>query len=276
MNEYLSKILPYIVFPVIIYIIFLGAIYFLQARLLYFPDKIIENTPDVLGMEYTDFNFKTEDGLNLHGWFIKGSNPEKALLFCHGNAGNISHRLESIQQFVSLGFSVLIFDYRGYGKSEGSPDEKGTYKDAMAAHKYVTEVKGFASKDILVFGRSLGGSIAAWLAKETDPGALVVESAFTSVPDIAGDVYPIIPVKLVSRFSYSTIDYIKETSCPVLVIHSTEDDLIPFKHGKTLYESAGEPKKSMWIKGGHNDGFLVSGRMYIDGISNFLEHNFYK
>jgi len=176
-----------------------------------------------------------------------------------------------LQIFNKLGLSTFIFDYRGYGKSAGKPTEKGTYLDAEAAWNYLINEKQIKPEDIVIFGRSLGGSVASWLAKEKSPEALILESAFTSIPDIAGELYPIFPVHLLSRFSYSTLKYIREVKCPVLIVHSKEDELIPFKHGRRLFDSANEPKEFLEIAGGHNDGFVLSGKLYEDGIADFID-----
>ncbi|MEK7797018.1 MAG: alpha/beta hydrolase, partial [Pseudomonadota bacterium] len=192
------------------------------------------------------------------------------LLFCHGNAGNISHRLESIRQFHQLGLNVFIFDYRGYGESEGVPTEAGTYRDAEAARRYLVETRGLAPEHIVYFGRSLGAAIAAWLATQHPPRALIVESAFTSVPDFGAEIYPWLPVRLLARLRYPTQEYLRSVQAPVLVIHSRDDEIVSFRHAEKLYESANSPKELLEIRGGHNDGFLVSGAQYTRRLDDFL------
>ena len=169
-----------------------------------------------------------------------------------------------------MGFCVLIFDYRGYGNSSGSPSERGTYLDVKGAWNFLVQRKKFQPAHIILFGRSLGGSIAAWLAKENNPGALIIESVFKSVPKIGQSIYPFLPVKLLSRFSYNTEEYIKQIKCPLLVIHSPDDEIIPFSHGADLYRIAGQPKSFLKIRGSHNEGFLLSSDQYIQGMQNFL------
>ena len=253
------------------YALILAIVYFKQERLLYFPEKEILQTPNNISLKYDEINFKTKDGFNISGWYIPAKIEKGVLLFCHGNAGNISHRLESINIFNSLNLSILIFDYRGYGKSEGKPSEHGTYFDAEAAWDYLVNVKGKSPKEIIIFGRSLGGAVAAETAMRKNPAALIMESCFTSVPDLGKRFYPWLPVKLISRFKYSTINKIGSINCPKLIIHSPEDEIIPFMHGKALYENAFHTKEFLKIKGGHNEGFLISGKAYNDGLKIFLE-----
>jgi fermentation-respiration switch protein FrsA (DUF1100 family) len=228
-------------------------------------------TPDELGLDFEDVVFKTSDGLKLTGWYIPVENSELTVLFCHGNGGNIMHRLDSINIFYNLGVSCFIFDYRGYGKSEGKPSEEGTYLDAKAAYKWLTKEKEIPPDDIIIFGRSLGGSIAAKLASKTDAAALIIESSFTSYIDIGRKFYPYMPVRWFARFSYKTIDYVKDVHCPVMIIHSRTDETIPFEFGLELYEAANEPKEFVEIFGSHNDGFLVSSEVYKGAWKKWLK-----
>ncbi len=192
------------------------------------------------------------------------------ILFCHGNGGNISHRLDSIQLFHRLGLSTFIFDYRGYGLSEGSPAEKGTYLDAEAAWNYLIRQRKVEPKKIIVFGRSLGGAVAAWLAQGHTPRMLIIESTFTSVKDLAGKFYPYFPVRLLSRFNYNVIEYLQKVNCPLLIIHSRDDEIVPFSHGQRLFMSAKEPKEFLDIMGTHNEGFILSGKHYETGLDSFI------
>ena len=192
------------------------------------------------------------------------------VLFCHGNAGNISHRLESIALFHRLGLSVLIFDYRGYGDSEGKPDEQGTYRDARAAWRHLRELRGVAGDDIILFGRSLGAAVAAWLAARERPRAVILESAFTSAASLGAEHYPWLPVDLLLRHRYDTLARVSEIRAPLLVVHSRDDEIVPFHHGRALFDAAAEPKRLLEIRGGHNDGFLASGAVYRDALAAFL------
>ena len=254
------------------YVLVVAIVYFMQGRMLYLsnmPGRALTVTPSDVGMDYQDVSIETTDGVRLHGWFIEGQSS-RVLLFFHGNAGNISHRLESIRQFLNLGLSVLIIDYRGYGQSGGKTTEEGMYRDADAAWRYLTEDRGFARSDILIFGRSLGASVASWLASQQQPLALIVESSFTSVPDVAQELYPWLPARWLSRFSHATSDYIREVRCPLLVIHSRDDEIIPFHHGEAIFAAANEPRTLLKLRGTHNDAFLRDEQTYLEGVRTFL------
>jgi fermentation-respiration switch protein FrsA (DUF1100 family) len=166
--------------------------------------------------------------------------------------------------------SVLIVDYRGYGQSEGRTTERGIYRDADAAWRYLIEDRDTVASDILIFGRSLGASVAARLAAQHQPLALIVESSFTSVPDIAQDLYPWLPARWLSRLSHATREYVRDVQCPILVIHSRDDEIIPFRHGEAIFASANEPRTLLAIRGTHNDAFLRDARDYIGGLRAFL------
>ena len=240
--------------------------------MIYLPDlpgRELTGTPHDIGMEYRDVTLHTSDDVKIHGWFIPGAGT-KVLLFFHGNAGNISHRLYSIRQFHSLGLSVLIIDYRGYGQSGGRPGEAGMNRDALAAWEYLTGEMETDPGDIILFGRSLGGAVAAKLASRTEPSALIVESAFTSVPDIASELYPWLPARWLSRMRHATRDYVESVRAPVLVIHSRDDEIIPFHHGERIFESAAAPRTLLPLRGSHNDAWLHDEANYINGLRGFL------
>ena len=248
----------------------MGLMAFFQAHLIYFPDAHHVTTPEREGLSYDPVTFNTKDGCRLDGWYIPADDARGTILFCHGNAGNISHRIDSIRIFHDLGMNVFIYDYRGYGKSTGKTTEKGTYCDAEAAWHYVTDVEGIAGDTVVIFGRSLGGAVAAYLAAETSPCALIIESSFTSIPDLGAELYRFFPVRMLSWFHYPTIRFIDKVSCPVLVAHSKDDDIIPYRHGQELYGAAREPKWFLTMQGSHNDGFYVSGEAYRGGLDTFL------
>lgn len=250
--------------------------YFAQAGMLYLPDlpsRELVASPQEIGLNYENIELRTEDGVRLHGWYIPAVANRGTLLFFHGNAGNISHRLESIRIFHKLKLSVFIFDYRGYGRSEGSPSEAGTQSDARAAWRFLTEERRIAPGKIIFFGRSLGAAVAAQLATQTQPGALIIESAFTSVPDVAAEIYWWLPVRWLTRFDYATRDYVAQGQGPVLVVHSPEDEIIPYRHGEAIFTAAHAPKEMLRLRGGHNDGFLLSGEHYVQGLDGFLSRN---
>jgi hypothetical protein len=247
-----------------------AVLYFLQSRLVYQPSRDILRTPADAGLPFEQVTLRAEDGVRLSAWFVPARDAEGAVLFCHGNAGNMSGRVDSLAVFHRLGLSVLIFDYRGYGRSEGSPGEEGTYLDAQAAWDHLVNLRGVPPGRIVLFGRSLGGAVAARLAARHRPGALVLESTFTSLPDLAADLFPWLPARWLCRFSYDTASRLGGINCPVLVVHSREDDLIPFSHGRKLFDAAAPPRTFLAISGTHNDGFLTSGSVYTDGLKAFL------
>jgi len=247
-------------------------VYLMQGRMLYLagvPGRELTATPADINLEYEDVSIETDDGVRLHGWFVPGDSA-RALLFFHGNAGNISHRLDSIRQFLSLGLSVLIIDYRGYGESGGKTTERGIYQDADAAWRYLTEERGVAADDIIIFGRSMGASAAAKLAAKQQPLALIVESSFTSIPDIAQEIYPWLPARWLSHLRHATRDYVRDVRSPVLVVHSRDDEIVPFHHGEAIFEAANEPRTQLVLRGGHNDAYVRDGANYIKGLRAFL------
>ena len=227
-------------------------------------------TPGRIGLDYREVTFEARDGTALNGWWLPHPASRGTLLFCHGNAGNISHRLTDLMQFNDLGLNVLIFDYRGYGASEGSPSEKGTYRDAEAAWEHLVGERGEKPGRIVVFGRSLGTAVAAWLAAEKTPGAAVLESGFTSVVDMARKMYWMYPVRLLARVHYDTRSHVSRLQCPVLVIHSRDDDMIPFEHGRKLYEAAPGPKEFVEMRGGHNDPHMDHPDDYANAVGGFI------
>jgi len=252
-----------------------GALLYLgQRRLVYFPTRATVATPDMWGLAYEEVWLRTSDGVKLHGWFVPAEGARAYVVFCHGNAGNISHRLESLEIFHKLGLATLVFDYRGYGRSEGRPTEEGTYRDAEAAWDYLVGERGVAQEKVVVFGRSLGGPIAAHLAATREPGALILESTFTSAPEVAQRMLPIFPARWLCRIEYPTAEFVAGVRCPVLVVHSPEDELIAWRFGRGVFEVAREPKEFLEISGTHNEGFLTSGRTYVEGLDRFLSKHF--
>ena len=256
---------------VVLYFTIVALVFFLQSRLIYFPVRDVATTPQLRGLAFEQVRLQTADGPTLDAWFIPAASARGVVLFCHGNAGNISHRLDSIAIFHSLGLDTLIFDYRGYGRSTGRPSEDGTYRDATAALRYLVDKRKISPDRIVVFGRSLGAAVATWLATQHQAAALIAESAFTSVPDLAADIYPWLPMRWVARFKYNSLDRIAQVEFPVLVVHSRDDEIIPFRHGQQLYDDARGRKRLLEIRGGHNDGFYASGVVYREGLDRFFD-----
>ena len=248
-------------------------VFFFQSRMVYYPTESISFVPSDMGLPYKEVMLRTTDGLLISGWLVGDHEDRDVVLFCHGNGGNISHRMDSFLIFHHLGLKTFIFDYRGYGKSRGKPSEKGTYLDIETAWQYLTEKEKIPPQRIILFGRSLGGAVASYLAaeKKIKAKALILESTFTSVPDLGTSLYPFLPVRLLSRFKYNTKALLKKITLPVLVVHSPNDEIIPFSHGKALFAAANEPKQFLEISGTHNDGFLNSRKTYIHGLKKFLK-----
>jgi fermentation-respiration switch protein FrsA (DUF1100 family) len=253
-----------------VYVAFASFLFIFQSSFIYYLERTLSADPGNIGLSFENVSFETTDGVKLSGWFVPYDGARGVILFCHGNAGNISHRLDSIRIFHRLELDVFIFDYRGYSESEGKPSESGTYKDVEAAWQYLVEERQLIPNRIVVFGRSLGGAVAAWQARSHKPGALILESTFTSVPDLGAEVYPFLPVKLMSRFKYDTEGYLKGVNCPVLIVHSPDDEMMPYRHGQRLFESANEPKEFLEISGSHNEGFIISGKRYEEGLNAFI------
>lgn len=253
-----------------VYAAFAALLYFYQSSFIYYPERQWVATPDQFGLSYESVTFGTTDGVTLSGWYVPAERARGVMLFFHGNAGNISHRMLSMQIFNRLRFDIFIFDYRGYGKSEGRPNEIGTYRDAEAAWYYLVRQRNIDPSKIVIFGRSLGAAIASYLAAKHTPRALIVESAFTSVPELAARFYPFMPVRWLTRFHYATKEHLPNVTCPVLVVHSREDDIVPFDHGRALFEAARSPKDFLGINGGHNDALLITGGRYEQGLDRFL------
>jgi hypothetical protein len=222
----------------------------------YHPSRELEATADGLGRPFEDVSFKTADGVELNGWFFPaGTNSPRAhlaILVCHGNGGNISHRLDLCQVLLQTGAAVFVFDYRGYGRSRGRPGEEGTYCDAQAAYQWLRQ-KGFRGGNIVVFGESLGGGVASELALRETLGGMVLQSTFTSIPDIGAELYPWLPVRWISTIKYDTRSKLPRLTIPVLVMHSRADDLARFHHAEDNFTAANEPKFFCELRGAHNE-----------------------
>lgn len=258
--------LPYLALTVWVYVN--------QERLLFLPDipgRELAVDPGAIGLRFDDVTIETQDAERLHGWWVPNDANDLSVLFLHGNAGNISHRLDSLALLHSLGVSVLIIDYRGYGRSSGKPSEEGILRDAEAAWVYLTRTRGLAPHRIVVFGRSLGGAAAAWLASRVDAGGLILESTFTSVPDAAADLYWWLPVRWLSRLHLDTRHWLGKLHCPVLIVHSRDDEIIPFRHARRLLEAAPPDKQLLTISGDHNGGFLLAGEDYRRALREFFQ-----
>jgi len=257
-----------------VYLLLALLIYLFQDRMVFLsnlPGRALDATPGDIGLDYQDVSLTTSDHERLHGWYIPTEQSRGVLLFFHGNAGNISHRLDSIKIFHELGLDILIIDYRGYGLSSGKASEKGTYLDAQAAWDYLVNIRGVPADRMVIFGRSLGGAIGAWLGAQHTPGAMIIESSFSSGADMARRLYPFLPVRLLTRLKYPVVDYAGQLNCPVLVVHSRQDEIIPFTMGQAIYAAVKQEKKFLEIRGDHNNGFFISRDEYVSGVRDFLK-----
>jgi uncharacterized protein len=253
------------------YAILVGLTYFAQERLMYMPTATLIATPSDYGMDYEDVWLTTEDNIRVHGWLVHAPGQRGVVLFFHGNAGNISHRMDSIRIFRDLELSVFIIDYRGYGRSEGRPGEEGIRRDARAAWRYLRDERNVPPGDIVLFGRSLGAAVAADLASRKTPGAVILESAFTSAADLGAEVYPWLPVRTLLRHRYEVLGIMDKITAPVLIAHSRDDEIVSFEHARRLLDAAGGEAELLEMDGGHNDGFLRTGARYRREIGQFLD-----
>lgn len=255
---------------VVILAFVVGGLYLVQPAMVFQPGGVTAATPDQWGLEYEDIWLRAEDGVRLHGWYLPRPGSDRVLLFFHGNGGNISHRQASLEIFHRLGLNQLIIDYRGYGVSEGRPTEPGLYRDARAAWEHLVEERGLTPDRIVLFGRSLGGAVAANLAAEVRPGALILESTFSSARDLTRALYPLLSWLIVRRYKLDTVARLAEVSCPVLVLHSPDDEIVPYTLGRRVYDAAGPPKAFQMLRGDHNGGFLLSQPDYERSLAGFL------
>jgi uncharacterized protein len=254
-----------------------GVLIFLMLRWfehsqVYHPDRILTTTGAELGRPFEDVWFKTSDGAGINGWFFpaatNSARAQFAVVLCHGNAGNIGDRLDAAAALLATGVNVLLFDYRGFGRSPGRPGEEETYRDAQAAYHWLRE-RGFAGTNIIAFGESLGGGVAAELAVRVTVGGLVLQSTFTSIPDVGAELFPWLPVRWLAKIHYATRAKLPRLQVPVLVMHSRTDELIPFHHGQQNYAAANSPKLFWELTGSHNEA--VEDRAHFTaGVEKFL------
>jgi uncharacterized protein len=255
----------------------LTVLFFNQSRMIYYPSQNVRITPKSIGIEFESIELNTSDGEKLSGWFIPASkqNPlgKATILYSHGNAGNISDRIQKLPIYRDLGVSVLLYDYRGYGKSSGSPSENGTYIDIETFWHYLVNEKKIPPAKIIAYGESLGGAVASYLAeKEPSIGGLILSATCTSIKDRAQELYSYLPISLISQFSYDTRSRLQNMNIPVLIFHSREDEVFPFSHAEANFQAISSPELKMLVElqGGHNDGFLESAEVYRNGLDKFI------
>lgn len=248
-----------------------GYMFFDQASFIYFPERRYDATPGSVGLPYEDVPLRAGDGVALAAWWVPAERPRGAVVLAHGNGGNMSHRLDKVTLFHDLGYGVMAFDYRGYGASEGQPSEEGTYSDMAAAVDHAVAVRGASRARLVLYGESLGGAVAIEEAVRRPPAALIVDSSFTSVPAMANHYYPWLPARLLLRFRYDSLSRMTRLKCPVLVLHSPEDDVVPFAMGRQLFDAVPAPKDFVELVGGHNTGGLMASLTAQKEMVAFLE-----
>ncbi len=244
----------------------------MEEKFIFYPSATIEQTPSSAGLAFEDIVFTTHDGVRLNGWLVPYAGADTTLLWFHGNAGNISHRVENIRLLHDkVAVNVFIFDYRGYGRSDGTVSEEGTYADGEAALRYLRARKELNPKKIVFFGRSLGAAVAAETALKQGCLALILESPFASIREMARVAFPFLPVGPFLRTRYDTVEKIKKIEIPLLVLHGDRDEIVPLAQGKKVFEAARGPKEFYTISGAsHNDTYIVGGDAYFATLKDFI------
>lgn len=247
----------------------------MENSVIFQPSAQIVGTPEDVGLPYEDVTLTTKDGIRITGWFVPSMGATSTLLWFHGNAGNISHRLDNIRKLHDqVHAHIFIIDYRGYGRSQGFVSEEGTYEDADAALAYLQSREDVDANDIVIFGRSLGAAVGVDLATRQKTRALVIESPFTSIEAMAKTVMPWVPIGAFLHTRYNNLDKIRNLRIPLLVVHGDRDRIVPYEQGRELFEAAPEPKSFYTIaEAGHNDTYLVGGNEYFNAIANFIQQS---
>lgn len=260
------------------FVIFAITLYLMQGKLIFFPTRMLAQTPADWNLTFEDVYIDVVDGQRIHAWYFPKDTSANTIVLSHGNAGNISHRIESAAYWLSLGANVLLYDYRGYGQSDGTPGERQSYEDIRAAVRWLHEAKDIPSERVVLFGRSLGGAVAVDAATTIPCAGLVVESSFTSAADMGRRMYPFLPIGLLVRYHFDSLSKIGRVSCPVLVSHSPQDEIVPYDMGRTLYEAAPTPKRFVELFGGHNDREYYDIELYRQSLESLIrgtaDHDF--
>ena len=279
-NKFLSLLLmPIKGIYLICLILVMGTSFYLfypkiENYFVFFPETSFDQTPDELNLHHKEVYFLSEDGKKLHGWFFPLKKEFPVILFCHGNAGNISHRLENIRLLLDQKLQVFIFDYRGYGRSSGRPSEKGVYCDGLAAYDYLTKTVHIPSTNIIPFGRSLGAAVAIEISLKRRTRSVILESAFTSAKEMARTIALFYLFSFFVPTHYNNLKRIGHVTVPKLIIHGREDEIVPFSMGQKLFEAAKAPRYFFPVRdAGHNDTFIAGGRKYFETITSFAYHS---
>ena len=244
-------------------------LYFMLPNMLFYPVTDHIASPQQWELPYQDVEIASGKE-KLHGWFFPAGKDSPVILFFHGNGGNISYRGDTIYLLNKLGMNLLMIDYRGYGHSTGSPSEQGLYEDARAAWQYLLQQRGYKPSQVIIFGRSMGGAVATQLASEVKAAGLILESTFSSLRDMAEYYYPDMHYLMYLRYRFDSATSIQQVSCPVLMVHSPEDEIVPYQLGVKLYQNIAGEKYFLEINGDHNNGFMESLSMYAPTLKQFF------
>lgn len=246
-------------------------VFLVQDRLLFRPTSELERTPDQVGLEFEEQWLEAGPGERIHAWRIRPAHPRARVLFLHGNEGNVADRLDSLQVLHSLGLDVLALDYPGYGRSTGTPTEEGCYRAARQGFEALRAEE--PTLPLIVWGRSMGGGVASSLIGEAGVSALILEATFTCMADVAQMRYPWLPARHLTRLHFPTIERLAGIDIPVLVVHSREDEMLPFAHGEALALAAGPQATFVPITGSHGRGYFTSGEAYLGPLRGFLDEH---
>lgn len=252
------------------YILILGLMFIFQHKLLFMPSVTLFQTPQSAGLTAENLWIITEDGVRIHGWYFPNESAELVVILSHGNAGNISGRMGIAETLLNSGAAVVMYDYRGYGESEGKPSETGFYKDIEAVVHHLKTEKGYAENDMVMYGRSLGGAVAAYAATKFDLRGLVLDSSILNLRAMIRDVYPFVPTVL-ARYHFPTDEYLNQLDgLPIMIMHSPADKIVSYQQGMALYEMIGQPKMFVELRGGHNDNFFTSKDIIYQSWSAYI------
>jgi len=256
--------------PVLALGIMLGYMVAFEDQYIYFPTRDVARTPAAAGLAFEEHDFLTADGVKLHGWYMPGRKDGRTVLHLHGNAGNISHRLHLYRRWHDMGLGVFAFDYRGFGQSEGEPSEEGLYEDGRAALALLLAELNIPAPRIILAGRSIGCAVAAGLAANAGVAGLALETPFTSIPDMAKEHYPWLPLGLLVRSRFDTLRAVGDVHMPLLLVHANDDDIAPAWMAARIFDAAAGPKTAIGLDGGHNDFDIVSERAYASAWKKWL------
>jgi len=267
----MKRLMNWLIIIAVLYISMSLFLCWRESSMIYYPVREMGLTPATLELNFIDVNLTASDGVKINGWFIPSlATNAPTILFFHGNAGNIADRGDKLAIFRHLHANVFIIDYRGYGRSEGTPNEAGTYRDAQAAYDYLTKTLNLEPRTILLYGESLGAAIAVELATKNSVAGVVIEEPFTSVGDVGHKMFSFLPVRWLVRNKYDNLSKISQINAPLLIFHSRQDDLFPYEFSERLFAAARDPKRLIELRGNHNDAFAVSIDTYRDGLKTFL------